>query len=268
MDVIVNLNIGGKIFATTKETLLQNIEGNDSNFFIKLLNKEQPSLDEKGYYFIDRDYTNFRYILNYLRNFGDLRKCVFPFQDEMKIKEIQKEAEFYELNQLVKYIKERHPLFMESYILNHEMAEKISQLFEYKKKWKLIYRASIDGVNPGDFHNCCDLKGPLLIFSLSNKGHFIGGFTSKSWRSNGQFVDDLSSYLFLFEEGELLKYPMDESKHNSLHYSLDSHIHFGLSDFMIQDNEIFVKIPQTFKGDKIFNYQEEVYDIEVFIESK
>jgi hypothetical protein len=63
---IVKLNIGGKIFMTTSDTLTRS--GCDENYFSALLSGKIPSLrDEDGCYFIDRDGKLFAQILNYLR---------------------------------------------------------------------------------------------------------------------------------------------------------------------------------------------------------
>lgn len=63
---IVKLNIGGHKYTTTIKTLTQN--GTTENFFTALVsNKFTPILDDEGYYFIDRDGTYFRPILDYLR---------------------------------------------------------------------------------------------------------------------------------------------------------------------------------------------------------
>lgn len=61
---IVNLNVGGKRFSTSKTTLTQVAE----TFFTSLLSGRIQSLrDEHGAIFIDRDPELFSIILNYLR---------------------------------------------------------------------------------------------------------------------------------------------------------------------------------------------------------
>ena len=47
-------------------------------------------------------------------------------------------------------------------------------------KWRLCYRASLDGWEPKNFHSKCDNKGPTVL--LVQVGNFVfGGFTDESW---------------------------------------------------------------------------------------
>ncbi|KAI1693043.1 BTB/POZ domain-containing protein [Ditylenchus destructor] len=64
----VRLNVGGKVFQTSKDTLSRYPE----SFLAYLANGVLPSdKDETGAFLIDRDPHHFRVILNYLRN-GEL----------------------------------------------------------------------------------------------------------------------------------------------------------------------------------------------------
>lgn len=61
---IINLNVGGKKFSTSRTTLTQIPE----TFFSALLSNRIPTMhDEYGAIFIDRDPHLFSLILNYLR---------------------------------------------------------------------------------------------------------------------------------------------------------------------------------------------------------
>ena len=70
---IVELNIGGKVFVTTRGTLLHpftlNLSLNEPNFFTALLSgKFGQQRDSKGRLFIDRDGSRFARLLEILRN--------------------------------------------------------------------------------------------------------------------------------------------------------------------------------------------------------
>ena len=55
-----------------------------------------------------------------------------------------------------------------------------------KKKniiWKLLYRATIDGSTPSDFHKKVDNKGPTLSIIKTKKGFIFGAFTNISYTS-------------------------------------------------------------------------------------
>jgi hypothetical protein len=61
---IINLNIGGKLYATTLETLRKD---SNSMLYAMFSGLYKVTKDGNGAYFIDRDGKYFRYILNYLR---------------------------------------------------------------------------------------------------------------------------------------------------------------------------------------------------------
>lgn len=77
----VHLNIGGMIFCTSRNTL----EMSDS--FFRMLSLNNPSVKELP--FVDRDYTHFRYILNYMRGSKILPK------EPLILLELHEEADFY-----------------------------------------------------------------------------------------------------------------------------------------------------------------------------
>ncbi|CAJ0944093.1 unnamed protein product, partial [Mesorhabditis belari] len=86
----VVLNIGGKRFETTTDTL-QSVE---NTYFDALLKRWSAKMNEE--IFIDRDSTQFRYILNYLRTRELPIGLSSSAWNELKI-----EAEFYNLPQLI-----------------------------------------------------------------------------------------------------------------------------------------------------------------------
>lgn len=75
---MITLNVGGQLFVTTRETL--------SLGFFKAMINSNPSLDT---YFIDRDPTYFRWILNFLRGSKVIPDCKVEY-DQVKV-----EADFY-----------------------------------------------------------------------------------------------------------------------------------------------------------------------------
>ncbi|XP_023246823.1 BTB/POZ domain-containing protein KCTD5 isoform X2 [Copidosoma floridanum] len=96
----VRLNVGGTYFLTAKTTLMQ-----DPNSFLYRLCQEDSDLisdrDETGAYLIDRDPTYFSPILNYLRH-GKL-----VINKDLEEEGVLEEAEFYNIIELIRLIKER-----------------------------------------------------------------------------------------------------------------------------------------------------------------
>ena len=137
---------------------------------------------EDGSYFIDRDGTHFRYILNYLRT-GQL---VVP-EDNTVRRELLTEAEFYQVEGIIDELKARP--FKDSMILSSDQQQ---TLIKWLKKtlssascdYALMYRASRDGWAAANFHSCCDNKGPTV--TVVKSGNYIfGGYTSQSWENTG-----------------------------------------------------------------------------------
>ncbi|GAM17835.1 hypothetical protein SAMD00019534_010100, partial [Acytostelium subglobosum LB1] len=85
---LVRLNVGGKKYITTRDTLLSKGE----NFFSSLLTGNLPSIKEDGYYFIDRNGRYFEYILEFLRT-GYVDNPI-----DVSIESIFREADFYLVN--------------------------------------------------------------------------------------------------------------------------------------------------------------------------
>lgn len=90
---IINLNVGGQKFSTSRQTLCSVPD----SFFSSLISGRIPSCrDEQGYIFIDRDPKYFSVILNFLRT----RELNLTGIDN--IASLKNEAEFYAITPLVK----------------------------------------------------------------------------------------------------------------------------------------------------------------------
>ncbi|CAI4225806.1 unnamed protein product [Auanema sp. JU1783] len=85
----VNVNIGGKLFSTTEETLLK---------IPKILSYVKDGIPIETL-FIDRDPEVFKYILNFVRD----NRVIMP-DDNLITALLYQEAKFYELDALVTLI--------------------------------------------------------------------------------------------------------------------------------------------------------------------
>jgi len=96
---IIHLNIGGRRFSTSKETLLR-----DPNCMLAAMFSGRHRCDKQpdGTYFIDRDGTYFSYILNYLRD-GEVD---LP-DDQQACKALLREARFYNLSSLERAVESK-----------------------------------------------------------------------------------------------------------------------------------------------------------------
>ena len=92
----MELNIGGVHFTTSVVTLTQEA---DSVLSAMFNGHNAVHRDKDGSYFIDRDGTHFRYILNFLRE-GATAVDSFP-ENPGLLKELLTEAKYYHLGSLI-----------------------------------------------------------------------------------------------------------------------------------------------------------------------
>ena len=179
----VKLNVGGVLFTTTVQTLTKDP---DSMLAAMFSGRFPMKPAEDGTFFIDRDGTYFRYILNYLRD-GQLS---LP-EGATFFEEIEAEAEFYQIQGILyelgqprstkSSIRAATKPFAESEILTQEHTKILLGMIPYTSgKWRLLFRASRDGFAAKSFHSKCDYKGPTV--TVVQSGSFIfGGFTEAAW---------------------------------------------------------------------------------------
>nr|ACO15723.1 BTB/POZ domain-containing protein KCTD3 [Caligus clemensi] len=93
-DVVIDLNVGGSLFSTSRSTLTSIPD----TFFSALLSDRIASArDKNGAIFIDRDPDLFKIILNYLRT-----RCIIGNLEKPVLKALLYEAEFYSLEPLIR----------------------------------------------------------------------------------------------------------------------------------------------------------------------
>ena len=174
----VELNVGGQHFTTSLQTLTKD-PGSMLHAMFSGRFDTKPA--EDGSYFIDRDGTHFRYILNYLRT----GRLLLP-GDELVRQELLEEAEFYQIRGIVDEL--CPPAFLDSKILSNEQKQMFintwlkEKLKQPRSSFVLLYRASRDGWAASKFHSICDNKGPSVTVVKSGNNIF-GGYTELSWDS-------------------------------------------------------------------------------------
>ena len=146
----VKLNVGGHHFTTSLQTLTR-----DPNSMLAAMFSGKFPMEPHGdgAFFIDRDGTHFRFILNYLRT----GKLTFP-EGATALAEFKEEADFYQIQGI------------------------LDELDDTKRRYRLLFRASRDGFSAATFHSKCDDKGPTITIVQSGDNKF-GGFTDSSWGS-------------------------------------------------------------------------------------
>ena len=172
----VKVNVGGQYFTTSLQTLTKD---KGSMLHAMFSGRFDTKPGEDGSYFIDRDGTHFRYILNYLRT-GYL---LVP-DDKLIRKEILEEAEFYQIRGIVDEL--CPPPFLGSKILSDDQKQIFvnswlkDRLDRRHSSFVLLYRASRDGWVASKFHAICDHRGPTVTVVRSGD-YVFGGYTEESW---------------------------------------------------------------------------------------
>ena len=87
---ILRLNVGGKLFATTYETL-----DSEASMLSALVKNANPAQLIDGALFIDRDFTVFHFILNFLRG-----SSVLPKKHSTDFKLLLEESQYYGIERL------------------------------------------------------------------------------------------------------------------------------------------------------------------------
>ena len=154
---VVKLNVGGFPFTTTMMTLTKDPNSKLAALFSGTL-EMKPS--EDGSFFIDRDGTYFRYILNYLRD----GKLILP-ESATFVKELEAEAKYYQLHGILDELKPKVPKAFEKSVILNEEHRGILNCWLPKGlvgEWHLLFRASRDGFTSATFHSNCDNRGPTI----------------------------------------------------------------------------------------------------------
>ena len=177
LSSIVNLNVGGRRFTTSLQTLTKDP---DSMLAAMFSRKFEVKPLEDGAFFIDRDGKHFRFIHNYLRT----GKLTLP-KGATFLDELAEEAEFYQIQRILdELVSKVSEYFEESVILTNEEHRSVLNVWlsPQEGKWKLLFRGSRDGFQAQTFHSKYDNKGPTVTIVTSGNYIFVG-FTEISWNS-------------------------------------------------------------------------------------
>jgi len=181
------LNVGGEHFSTTLATL-RSVNG---TFFWKMFREgSETTCSADGTFFIDRNPSTFKYILDFLRN-GDM---LVKSGDRDIRKQVLDDAEYFELPEELKAYLRWSSLdnidltFSEVSFINEELGS--------LDMGGLLYQASKDGDSSSNFHTRCDGEGPTVTIIETTSGNVFGGYTAASWSSSSGYGVDSSAFLF------------------------------------------------------------------------
>lgn len=113
---------------------------------------------------------------------------------------------------------------------------KLKKLIGGNCNLNLIYQMSRDGNRTNDFHQKVDIKGPTITLFKTNDGYNFGGYTSKSFKSNGGWNKDPDSFLFNFNN--LKKFKIKNEAENAIFYGNSSIYGPEFYDILINTGDI------------------------------
>ena len=92
-----------------------------------------------------------------------------------------------------------------------EINMRIQRIFNKRNiKYKLLYRATVDGDSSTDFHNKCDNIPNTLILVKTSENKRFGGFTTQTW--DGDNVRKQDKYCFIFSIDNMKIYVVKKGK--------------------------------------------------------
>jgi hypothetical protein len=203
---IIKFNIGGTYFSTLKSTLDKKIKKSNSNEYYDphllqalIAGMIKVNYDENKAIFIDRNPTYFNIILDYLRSLDSKKQFAPKNLKTEGINDIMKEAEYFELYGLVEILIKIN--FDSVIVKSIELHKILMRKFKINVKWKLLYRASVDGFTAYDFHSKCDTHSNTLTIIKTTDNYVFGGYTRALWADDYhynqcRYKDDDDSFIF------------------------------------------------------------------------
>ena len=154
----------------------------------------EPRLDKNKAIFIDRDPKYFGYLLNYLRSIDNKNQIFIPPKTSEDIEGLLREAQYYRINGIT----ESFHIFDGSLILDSQKSLNLIHLCEFSgnDKFHLVYRGSLHGFGAHEFHSKCDGVRNTLTLIKTTQSFIFGGYTARSWESNGHSKLDENAFIF------------------------------------------------------------------------
>eukprot|EP00347_Sterkiella_histriomuscorum_P020207 403338686 len=233
---------------TMIETLMERMKqqlGNDISLaaedFIMMVNDIKKLL---------KDFVHIQDLPKLDLNYYRLKDTEQPQEDQEEEKEskwtlIKRQP--YDIKAKYLNITDLYSQYYQSYVqlVNQEIYKtKNSLLATCMKDWssqtlRLLYQGTRDGFSANSFHQLCDSndndENPMIIFVLSEFGQTFGAFTSKSWSSDGQYVEDRDAFLFQLNKRSV--HPLEKNFEEAIHHCKSHLVIFGSGgDLCLQDN--------------------------------
>ena len=125
----------------------------------------------------------------------------------------------------------------EEYNEEKDIINKLKKIIGRNCNLELLYQMTRDGNRTIDFHKKVDIKGPTITLFNTKDGYSFGGYTSKSFKSNGGWIKDPDSFLFNFNNLSKFKIK-DGTENDAIFYGNSSIYGPEFFDILINSGEI------------------------------
>ena len=277
-EILPSFNENKYSIKTEENNLILNIEIN-KNIIPFILSKNEIQKD---------DLINSLYIIanNYHKENKELKEIIKTLLDKVNKMEEKFNSYGNKIDTIFDYINEKkekqntkllpfnfETVLKQSKIVEKEKIELLKEWLPFDKnkiKCKLIYDAKRDGDKASTFHSLCDNKESTLIVISTSDNKKIGGYLSKPFGGNKDFIADSNAFVFSLNYNE--KYPSLNKGKNYQDISSMGPI-FGSSCISINDN--FLSNDKNYyhpynsrynfgKRESINDYYFTVIDLEVY----
>ncbi len=151
-----------------------------------------------------------------------------------------------------------------SLIIQENEIELIKNFIGKNPKFKLLYRATVDGDTKEDFDKKCLNKQPTLAIIKNKLGNRFGGYTTQNWNYD-QETDKKDPLSFIFSLDRKKKYHLKNNNYRAIH-TKNYIIYFGNADFCLNNNFLTKKSGWCFYGGGNFDANlKDLSDEEYFI---
>ncbi|KAF2069067.1 hypothetical protein CYY_009614 [Polysphondylium violaceum] len=242
---IIILNVGGMKYHTTK-TILKSIPG---TYFDLMLSGQvicKPMANKPDTYFIDRDGTHFRYILDILKE-GKISK---PLPKSIRL-EILDALQFYKMNLI---------FYPSSKIIDKDTFDLFNKWISNEPIYYVLLFTKGNDTSKNEFpissfHSECDDKGPTITVIETTDGDVFGGYNSQSWDSSGisyysiQWSGDDKCFIFTLVNKHGIKptkYLPNTKDQNYIVNYRGSGPAFGKGDIFIDQKESHQFFPSSY----------------------
>ena len=249
-------NVSNKNIIIKKLNSINEIDDNNSEentnvnkadiSYLKIKNKKKDN--EEDYYTVeDSNSVNYNNIEYFNMDYQNIEINNFEYSNINESSYVNFKESFnyinqedYNLNDNYKDKENINKINLEENI-NDEFNEETIMINKFKRligrncNLDLIYKMTRDGSTTIDFHRKVDIKGPTITLFETNDG-FFGGYTSKSFKSNGGWIKDPHSFLFNFDN--LNKFKIKNISENAVFYGDASKYGPEFYDILINSGEI------------------------------